>query len=713
MHSKNHPGDSHRLAAIALGVMAALSSWAAQAQDAAAPAASAASAPEVITLPSVRVKASASTPEGYSPPMVSASTGLALTPRDTPQSVSVLTRTLLDDFRLDNIDGAVALAPGMSVEKVETDRTYYTVRGFDVTNFQVDGIGLPLMYGVRDGDLDTVLYRRVEVVRGANGLMSGVGSPSAAINLVRKRPTETLQAAGALSVGSWNDRRLSAEVSGPLNADGSLRGLVIAAGQDRDSYLDRYHHRKGILHGALALDLALTTTLTLGHSVQKNRPRGVMWGALPLFYSDGSPTDYDVSTSTSPSWTYWKTDTQETYLEGRHQHDNGWATTARFTHTRTQADSKLFYVYGTPDRSTGAGLETWPSLYTMDQREQVLDLRTTGPFTLAGRRHEAVLGASTARAKRNEVSTYGPIGAPLTDLNTWNGEFPEPAFTDDGGGSDFRDRQHSVYAAARLQVTDALKFITGANATWLTGSGSAYGEPRARDDHKVVPYLGTVFDLSEAWSFYASHTEIFKPQSELGADLQPLRPAEGRSSEAGLKGEWLDGRLVASLSLFTARQNNLADWVTTVGPNQIYTGVDTRSQGMEVEIAGALTPRLNVLAGFTQLSIKDAAGAATRTYVPRRQLSASATWRALDALKVGASLRWRDDAHRDEPGGVVIRQPAYALLDLMARYDFNERLSATLNVGNVTNEKYIASLYWTQGYYGAPRHGSVSLNWRY
>ncbi|MBC7993980.1 MAG: TonB-dependent receptor, partial [Rhizobacter sp.] len=89
------------------------------------------------------------------------------------------------------------------------------------------------------------------------------------------------------------------------------------------------------------------------------------------------------------------------------------------------------------------------------------------------------------------------------------------------------------------------------------------------------------------------------------------------------------------------------------------------------------------------------------------------TWRALDALKLGATLRWRAAAHRDEAGGVVIRQPAYALLDLMARYDFNDHWSARLNLGNVTDEKYVNSLYWSQGYYGEPRSAKLSVNWAY
>jgi outer membrane receptor for ferric coprogen and ferric-rhodotorulic acid len=711
MHNKKTPPREPRRHTLALLVLGTLGAACAHAQV--APPAEAASAPEATTLPAVRVKATSAEVESYGVRKSPSATGLNQTLRDTPQSVSVLTRTLMDDFKLDSLDRALTLATGVTVEKIETDRSYYTARGFDIVNFQIDGIGMPLVYGLRHGDLDTAVYERVDVVRGANGLMNGVGNPSATVNFVRKRPTRDLRASAGLSLGSWSDHRVDAQVSGPLNASGSLRGLLIVAAQDRDAYLDRYHHRKTVLNGVLEADIGEHTVLAVGHTQQKNRPRGTMWGALPLFYSDGTPTDYDVSTSTAPGWTHWNTDTEVSHAELRHDMRNGWQATARLMHTEVTARGKLFYVYGTPERSTGSGLATWPSLYDMDQREDVVDLRASGPYRLAGREHELIVGASTARSTLRDQSAYGPIGDPLPDLAAWNGDFPEPVWGAPVDGSDFRDRQHSLYAATRLNPVDALKLIVGANATWLKSSGTSYGDPRARDEHKVVPYVGAVFDLSEHYSLYASHTTIFKPQSELGADLQPLSSVNGQALEAGLKGEWLGGRLNASVAVFRSRQDNLAAWSRTEGVNEIYVGVDTRSQGIELELSGALTPRVQVQAGYTQLSLKDADGVDARTYTPRRQLSLAGTWRALDALKLGATLRWRDTAHRDEAGGVVIRQHAYALLDLMARYDFNDHWSARLNLNNVTDEKYVNSLYWTQGYYGEPRSANLSLNWSY
>ncbi len=182
--------------------------------------------------------------DGYTPPSSATGTGLVLSPLQTPQSVSTISREQMDDFGLDNANAVLALATGVNVEKIETDRTYYTARGFDIINFQVDGLGLPFTNGGAEGDLDTAMYERVEVLRGANGLLSSTGNPSATINFVRKRPTQDLQGSVGVTAGSWDMRRVDADLSGKLNHSGSVRGRIVAAGQDGDSYLDRYSLKK-------------------------------------------------------------------------------------------------------------------------------------------------------------------------------------------------------------------------------------------------------------------------------------------------------------------------------------------------------------------------------------------------------------------------------------------------------------------------------------
>lgn len=226
-----------------------------------------------------------------------AATKLELTPRQTPQSLSTITAAQLDDFKLSSVNDALKYGTGISVEEVETDRTYFTARGFDITNFQYDGIGIPFVYGNLDGSLDTAPFERIEVLRGANGLMSGTGNPSATINFVRKRPTRAPQARIDLSAGSWDKRRIDTDLSGALSESGNIRGRVVYANENKNSYLDRYSREKNLFHGVIEADLSDSTLFTLGHTLQKSNANSPMWGALPTLFADGSPTRFDRSAS--------------------------------------------------------------------------------------------------------------------------------------------------------------------------------------------------------------------------------------------------------------------------------------------------------------------------------------------------------------------------------------------------------------------------------
>src|SRR5690606_14918853 len=182
--------------------------------------------------------------------------------RETPQSVSVITRQQLDDFRILSVNEALSYATGIKVEQFETDRTEYTARGLNITNFQIDGLVSPISFsGTNYGDLDVAVYDRIEILRGANGLVAGIGNPSATINFVRKRPTKDFQAKVDLSAGYWDNRRIDADISSALNTDGSVRGRLVAVHQDRNSYLDRYSAERNVIYGVMEADLTDNTSL--------------------------------------------------------------------------------------------------------------------------------------------------------------------------------------------------------------------------------------------------------------------------------------------------------------------------------------------------------------------------------------------------------------------------------------------------------------------
>ncbi|MNZ25119.1 Ferric-pseudobactin BN7/BN8 receptor precursor [compost metagenome] len=658
--------------------------------------------------------------DSYQAKPSSAATRLELTPRQTPQSVSTITRAQLDDFKLTSVNDALKYTPGIAVQEVETDRTYFTARGFDITNFQYDGIGAPFVYGNLDGSIDTAPFERIEVVRGANGLMSGTGNPSATINFVRKRPTATPQARVDLTAGSWDKRRIDTDVSGPLTASGNVRGRLVYAHEDKNSYLDRYSREKNVFHGVLEADLSERTTLSLGHTLQKTAADSPMWGALPLYFSDGSATDFSRSTSTAADWAFWDNQEQRTFVELEHDLGNGWQAKGVLTRVEKEGDARLFYVYGTPDAASGLGLFSYPSLYEDDNRQWLADLYVSGPFALLGREHELVAGVNWSKSELDDVSHYGQgIGTPLPPLQDWRGDYPLPAFDAAVDGSSFEDKQKSAYAATRLSLADPLTLIAGARATWVDSEGESYGRARSREDDAITPYAGLVYDLSEQYSVYASYTEIFDPQTRLDASGERLDPVEGRSFELGVKGELFDGRLNVAAATFKTYQDNMAESAGFVGGRQIYDGVDYLSEGYELELSGELLPGLQASAGYTFVDVQDAEHRHAKTYAPKHLLRAATTYRLpqLPQLKVGANLSWQDAIHRDvslaDGSTGKIEQDSYALVGLMASYDIDPNWSVAANLNNLTDEKYISSLYWEQGYYGAPRNASMTVSWKY
>ncbi|ALR19284.1 TonB-dependent receptor [Sphingobium baderi] len=666
-----------------------------------------------------------------------AATGLPLTLRETPQSVTIIDRERIDDFALTNVNDLLDQVVGINVERTETDRTEYDSRGFDITNFQVDGIGLPLRWGIQFGDLDTALFETVEAVRGANAIMTGVGNPSATINYARKRPTKDLQISASTMLGSWDHKRFEADVSGPLNATGTVSARLIYAHDDHDSYLDNYHVNRNVYGAIVVWDITPQLTATTGYTRQENDADGVLWGALPLLYSNGERVAYPSSASTAAPWTYWNVHDQSAYGELAYAAEGGWNAKARFTYNRRDSVANLLYAYGYPDEATGLGVSGVTGIYTSPSNQYLYDAYASGPVTLFGRRHQLAFGLSTAKMDSREYEDFSSTVLDYPAVSDWafNGvDLARPSYPGAYRAENVTDRLTRAYGAMHLNLADRLKAVVGASAMWLKTTGDSYFVDQYRKDSKVSPYAGLVFDVTGNVSLYASYTDIFNPQKEADATGRRLAPAKGTSIESGIKSEWFDKKLYVSAALFKAKQDGLADAIGVFGDatcgstgpigDACYAGVDTTSEGFEIEVTGRVTENWSISGGYTGLRVKDQDGNPTRTFVPRRSLKLATTYEIpeLRDLKLGAQFRWQSKTSIVDAGvvdyGIVtdpvtITQSSYAVLDLMAGIRLVDHLRASVNVRNVTGSKYLGSLKWGQAFYAAPRSVLATLSFSY
>ncbi|WP_020168325.1 MULTISPECIES: TonB-dependent siderophore receptor [Methylotenera] len=665
--------------------------------------------------------------KSYTVKSTASATRLDTSFRDTPQSISVITRQQLDDFRILSVNDALSYATGIKVEQFETDRTEYTARGLNITNFQIDGLTTPISFsGTNYGDLDIAIYDRVEVLRGANGLLTGTGNPSAAINFVRKRPTKDFQAKVDLSAGSWDNRRLDADVSGALNTDGSVRGRLVAAHQERNSYLDRYSTERNVVYGVIEADLSSSTNLAIGHTYQQNDSDGNNFGSLPLLYSDGSKRRYKVSDSTAPDWSNRDVGTNISFVELTHYFSNDWKVKGQLTHKEVSSKGRHHYIDGSEERNTGLiTYASFPYVYDFATKDNVADVYASGPFELAGRKHELVVGATWSKTYMKEYSRTGStIYDPLINnvyISSFDaiGDFPEPTFGPESKSSDYKSTTTNIYTAAKLNPTDDLKVTVGGSLLRYDLEGTSYGTPQdAKEKNKFTPYVGAVYDLNDIHSLYASYTGIYRPQVETNAGNRPLAPLKGKNYEAGVKSEWLNKKLNSSFALFRTEQENQAQAVGTTGTRTIYEGIEATTKGYEFDVSGEITDNLNINAGYTRLmSIKGDQDQNVNPFVPRHLAHVTTVYSVpfIQNLKVGASLNWQSDTYVDI-GTVRYDQDSYATLNLMANYKVDDHWNAAVNLYNVTDEKYLSSLRYAfagQAFYAAPLNGLATLTWKY
>ncbi|WP_234265679.1 TonB-dependent siderophore receptor [Hydrogenophaga sp. NFH-34] len=672
----------------------------------------------------------------YAGPTTTASaTGLRLSIRETPQTVTVITQQQMKDQGTASISDVFQNASGISVQRADSERWGFSARGFSITNFTHDGVPR-LSDGIYDWgttNLDMLFYDRVEVIKGATGLLSGAGEPSAAVNFVRKRPTKAFGGSVTAQIGSHDHRRLEADLSTPLNADQTVRARVAAAQQDRGSQQDRYRQKLSAFYGIVEADVTPGTRLTLGADYQHLDPRGTSWTGVPVFNSDGTRTDFSRSFNPAANWSRRVFTNQSVFAMLEQQLASDWRLKVEANTHHSQHRSTLASASGgNPDPVTGEGMYLFSGDFEGDRRQNTLYASLEGKYTLFGRRHDAAFGARWTDAKTDGLLYAGQYPLLTGSIFNWDGSYPEPVFTVDGDYAQ-TERQTGIYASTRLRPTDRLSVILGARASRvLQKARSSYedlGEPTGQRESATTPYLGVVYELDPWHALYASYTSIFQPQALLTLAGDYLEPLKGQALEAGVKADYLEDRVQASAAVFVIQQDNLPQYAGFVGNNEErYRGIKgVRSQGVEFQVAGRLTPAWNINASYTYNHARTAEGtpvygSQAMTTQPEHIARLFTTYRLSGAgsgWTVGGGISWqsRYESKVWSPTAsdyASIWQKGYALLDMNVRYDFTPKLSVSAVVRNLADKKYYSGMgLFDTLYYGEGRSALVTMNYKF
>ncbi|QHF45131.1 TonB-dependent siderophore receptor [Pseudomonas sp. S35] len=661
--------------------------------------------------------------QSYTTGAMKTATKLPLTLRETPQAVTVITRQRMDDQAMTSINDVVNATPGLFLNYSNgPGRQSYTSRGFDIDNLMYDGI--PSGYnGVSVGaQPNLAMFDRVEVVRGATGLVTGAGNPSAAINLIRKRPLDEQKVTLTGAAGSWDDYRGELDASSPLNDSGTWRGRVVTSYRDANSFIDNAEEYHGLFYAVTEADLSEDTTLTLGYSNQKDKTN-YFWGSS-MIGQDGHHLDLPRSYNPGTDWENKDQEINTVFAELRQNLANDWKLQVNANYAEQKAlFSGSYQSRWAADKSLGRTV--YQAAY--DENQAGVDAFVSGPFQAFGRTHELVVGASR-RIYDMTSHDYSPYDT------KWPINAGKPDFVHT---TDTREitTQDGVYVTTRLSLADPLKLILGGRLDWYDYDAHGSNSGDYKVTRNLTRYAGLIYELDDHHSVYVSYSDIFTPQSAKDTSGTPVKPIVGKNYEVGVKGEYLDGALNASVALFRVDQENRATQVTVQNCPQTEcyeASGEIRSQGIDFELQGALTENWQVGGGYTYArthTIKDEASPQKvnkqyDTDTPEHLFKLTTRYNlqgSLEKFRVGGNISWQSRMYNDialaDGSTYRLQQGAYAVTDLMAGYKVNEYLDLQLNANNIFDRSYYSSIANSVSYggdsYGAPRNMMLTAKYSF
>ncbi|THU05087.1 TonB-dependent siderophore receptor [Lampropedia puyangensis] len=671
--------------------------------------------------------------------------------REVPRSVSVITRSQLNDQRIASFDDVVEQLPGVTL--LATDGWgsggYYS-RGHTISNFLIDGAPARAK---TEGDFtfntSMAKYDSVQFLHGPDGLFSGNGQPSGTMNLIRKKPTAQQQFKTAASIGSWQNYLGEVDFSTPVTQDGRIRTRVVASYNDRHKFYDNAHRKDGVFYGVASVDLTAFSTVNLGFSQDRKRGSGHDSATAFPRYVTGELLDLPRSIGL-PAFAFLNSDSRNYFVEWNHHFNDAWSLAVNASTTRSSTDVLIPFYNGAVDPVTGAGstIFQWTDQYSGDVRSRAMDARLSGHVDAFNRKHRVLLGADYVRTHNTgAISSVRDVGGMPIDWNTFNPGAMTQYSTD--APASFRNNlnlQKGLYGFAELALTDNLKWVLGGRYARYdnTDARGRLNRPVvptiSRNDGYFLPYYALVYDIASDWTVFVSRAESFEDQSRYySAQHRALDPTKGVSYEVGIKGEHLSGQLQSSLTLYRTKRNNYAVKVSddpsfdTYGASCCYSG-DGRfeSRGIEVQVSGELTPAWQVNAGYAyddnSTQYGEDTGQRYASFTPRHTLRVWSSYRlsqALPGLRLGGGVRMQSEHFREGsvkgwnpqggPDGLGafdgptqsyrFTDPGRAVWNVFAEYPFSKHWTAGINVNNVFDKKYLQSVGTISGanMYGEPR----------
>ncbi|MGQ0594048.1 MAG: TonB-dependent siderophore receptor, partial [Gammaproteobacteria bacterium] len=507
--------------------------------------------------------------QGFKATMQESATKTPLTIRETPQSISVITRDSIKARQAFTLSQALETAAGVTSSSDPGPFAGRSFTGF--TTFDIRGVDTPFYFGQLEdgffapqltGTRDLATYERVEVVKGPSSVLYGRGSAAGFINLVTKKPLPEFAAEISPQIGSFDFYRVDTDVTGPLLNSDKARGRLVLAYENAGSFVDFAESERIVVAPSLEFDITASTRLLLQGTYQDD-------SFVPHY---GVPLQRDGEDFKAPdvrrSLFFGVPDRDEDnstreLLTGTLQLDqqlgDRWLATLRLNaqspELRASQDSYAYFLAPNGDTTL------YNSIFENEADIWTGELRLNGEVDLFGRPAHLMLGAEHNDFDYHRRDAYVGLGT----ANIYEENFADIPIVEATAITkrDTRFEGTGVYGQMQFRPLDRLSILLGGRYDWADtklsttppGSDATGSE---QEDEEFTWRAGTTFDVTQQIAVYGLYAQSFSP-TIFGStrDGGPLDPETGEIWEAGLKTEWLDGKLGVNAALFRIERDDV------------------------------------------------------------------------------------------------------------------------------------------------------------
>ncbi len=674
------------------------------------------------TLATIKIKAQQASDQTYKVDSSSSATRSEVALKDTPQSVSVVTQKVIEDIGATRLIEALDLAGGVTRANNFGGQglTGFNLRGFTSGEFYRNGF--PINRGYPNAP-DSNTIERVDVLRGPSSSLYGRGDPGGTFNLISKTPKSEQQTTLGAQLNSEGLYRTTIDTTGAVpNAENiGYRLNVIAEGGD--SYRDHVESKRYGIAPVIQWQASDATKVTFEADILRNQhplDRGqTRYAGQKSFIS--SPDTYLWETGKDNNRLY--NDNNMTQLRVEHDLGNDWKLNAGVQYLNGKLHGYAVEANGIQD--DGETLNRNYNYRELKWQDTDAQINLTGNFQVLGLAHTLVTGLeyenydyksyiirSDAKSNNYPINIYDPVlGQPLPELKNITTHDREnlkttALFVQDQ--VDLNERLSALLGLRFEHYEHDYKNLLPNTANWNTSHNA------------FIPRLGLVYKASDDLSIYSNAAKSFKPNTGVNRNGEGFDPEEGLAYELGFKWQALDNMLSIDSAIFYANKENVLT-LDPVDSTYKVTAGKVRSQGIELNIAGQLTPAWKIIGGYAYTDAevtKDNSlqKGTTLANIPKNSFNLLNIYEFQDGPLQGLGLGINQkyiDKRAGQTANSTYTMKGYAVTDLVSYYQASPKLRINLDLKNLFDKVYDESAFNLYAYPGESRTVQLDMSYTF